>query len=130
MSRIFIPKLQEVVSNYISVTRSTATTIVLLAVPLLYVIVRKVLAHLSAPIRELPGPKSLNWLTGSLGNVWEPDAQDLHLEWTREYGPVFRYYGILNVSVTCVTDTNQLDHPMFPDGYCPHYGSPSVELCP
>jgi hypothetical protein len=106
MSRVFIPKLQEVVLNYILVTQSTATTIVLLAAPLLYVIVRMFLAHFSAPIRELPGPKSLSWLTGSLGSVWEPDAQDFQLEWTRKYGPVFRYYGMFNVSVLCATDTN------------------------
>jgi hypothetical protein len=107
MSRIFIPKLQEVVSNYISVTHSTTTTVVLLAVLFLYIIVRQVLAHLSAPIRELPGPKSLNWFTGSLESVWDPeDAQDVQLEWTRKYGPVFRYYGMFNVSVTCAIDTN------------------------
>jgi hypothetical protein len=130
MSRIVVSMRQQLVSNCISVTQSTAATIVLLAVPLLYVIVRKVLTHLSAPIHELPGPKSLSWLTGSLGGVWEPDAQELHLEWTRKYGPVFKYHGSFNVSVTYITGTNQLDHPMFPDGYDPHYGPPSVELCP
>jgi hypothetical protein len=96
------------VSNYISATQSTVTAIVLLAVPLLYIIVRKVLTHLSAPIRELPGPKSVSWLTGSFDRgVWEPDAQDVQLEWTRKYGPVFRYHGMFNVSVRHVpTPTN------------------------
>ena len=95
MSRI------QVVLNYISVTQPIATAIVLSSVPLLYIILRKVLTNLSAPIRELAGPKSVRWLTGSLdSNVWEPDAQDYQIEWTLKYGPVFRYNGFFNVSVT------------------------------
>ena len=65
---------------------------------LLCIIVVKVRAYLSAPVRNLPGPKSIEWLTGSLPrHVWEPDAEDYLLEWTRQYGPNFRYYGFFNV---------------------------------
>jgi hypothetical protein len=117
------------VPNYISKTHSTTTAIVLTAVPLLYIVVKKVLRRLSAPIWQLPGPKSVNWLTGSLErHVWEPDAQDSQLEWTQKYGPVFRYYGMFNVSVPYVTDSNKLDHSIFPDGHYRYYGSPSLEL--
>ena len=124
---MFVPTRQ-VVLDYISVTRPIATAIVLSAVPLLYIIVRQVLTNRSAPIRELAGPKSVKWLTGSLDrNVWEPDSQDYQLEWILQYGPVFRYYGFFNVSVTYVTD-NKLDHPMFPVDQDHHYRSPSVEL--
>ena len=85
--------------NYILKTRSTTTAIVLSAVPLLYIVVGKVLRRLSAPIRDLPGPKSVNWFTGSLErHIWEPDAQDAQLDWTLRYGPVFKYYGMFNVS--------------------------------
>ena len=95
--------------NYISKTHSITTAIVLTAVPLLYIVVKKVLHRLSAPIRQLPGPKSVNWLTGSLErHVWEPDAQDTQLEWTQKYGPVFKYYGMFNVSVPYVSDSNQI----------------------
>ncbi len=116
--------------NNILKTYSTATAIVLSAVPLLYIVVKKVLHRLSAPISDLPGPKSVNWLTGSFErHVWEPDAQDAQLNWTLKYGPVFKYYGMFNVSVSYVTtDTNKLDHLMFPDGHYCYYGSPSVEL--
>ena len=114
--------------NYIFDTHSTTTVIVLSAVPLLYIVVKKVLHRLSAPIRQLPGPKSVAWLTGSLErHVWEPDAQDAQLEWTRKYGPVFRYYGLFNVSDPYVTDSNNLDHSMFPDGHYRYDGSPSFE---
>jgi len=120
--------------NYILKTNSTTTAIILSAVPLLYIVVRKVLHRLSAPIRDLPGPKSVNWLTGSFErHVWEPDAQDAQLDWTLKYGPVFKYYGVFNVSGSYVTYTNKLDHVMFPDGQDRYYGSPSVELysqCP
>jgi len=103
--------VQKMGSNYFSETHSTATAIVISTVPLLYIVVRKVLYRLSAPIRDLPGPKSVNWLTGSLErHIWEPDAQDSQLEWTSKYGPVFKYYGLFNVSVHYVFDTNILDH--------------------
>jgi hypothetical protein len=77
----------------------TAATIAISAgVYLLYIVVRNVRAYRSAPIRDLPGPKSINWLTGSLpGHVWEPDSQDYQLEWMRQYGPTIRYYGWFNV---------------------------------
>ena len=103
--------MSHLVLNYISVTRPISTAIVLSAVTLLYIIVRKVLANLSAPIRELAGPKSVKWLTGSLdSNVWEPDSQKYQIEWTLQYGPVFRYYGIFNVSITYHITNNKLDH--------------------
>ena len=87
------------VLDYISKNHSTTTAIGLTVVPLLYIVIKKVLHRLSAPIRQLPGPKSLNWLTGSFErHVWEPDAQDNQLEWTQKYGTVFRYYGMFNVS--------------------------------
>jgi hypothetical protein len=123
--------MQQVVLNYIPATQSTVTAIVLSAVPLLYMIVRKVRTRLSAPIRELPGPKSVSWVTGSIGKgVWEPDAQDLQLEWTLKYGPVFRYYGFFNVCATYVTFANKLDRLMFPDARYHYYGSSSIELYP
>jgi hypothetical protein len=126
---IFILTRQEMVPDYISKTHSTITAIVLSALPLLYIVVKKVLHRLSAPIRQLPGPKSVNWLTGSLErHVWEPDAQDAQLDWIEKYGHVFRYYGMFNVSVPHVTDSNKSDNSIFPDGQDRYYGSPSVEL--
>ena len=107
------------------------TTAIVLFVPFLYIVVKKVLHRLSAPIRQLPGPKSVNWLTGSLErHIWEPDSQDAQLEWTEKYGPVFKYYGMFNVSVPYLTDSNKLDHSIFPDRHDHDYGSPSVELYP
>jgi hypothetical protein len=81
-----------------------ATTVVLLSIAyLLYVIVNKVLYYLSSPVRDLPGPKSVDWLTGSLArSEWEADTQKFQLEWTYQYGPVVRYYGWFNVSVYAI----------------------------
>ena len=125
------PNAPRMVPNYISISHSTTTAIVLVAVSLLYIVYKKVLRHLSAPIRQLPGPKSANWLTGSLErHVWEPDAQDVQLEWIQKYGPVFRYYGTFNVSAPHVADSNKLDLSIFPDGHDHYYGSPSVEPYP
>jgi hypothetical protein len=86
------------ISSYLP---ETATAVVVSTVVyVIYIVVSKVLAYWSSPIWDLRGPKSVNWLTGSYErNVWEADGQDKQLEWTREYGPVFRYHGWFNVSV-------------------------------
>ncbi len=85
--------------DYFRVDRFTAAAMAIsTGVYLLYIVVGKVRASLSAPIRDLPGPKSVNWLTGSLpSHIWEPDSQEYQLEWARQYGPVYRYYGWFNV---------------------------------
>ena len=85
-------QMMALVPNYFAETYITATAIVSAVVYVLYIIVMKVLAYQSAPIRDLPSPKLVNWLTGSHArNVWESDAQGAQLEWIREYGPVFRH---------------------------------------
>ena len=96
-----LPEMISLVSNHLPTTYSTATVTVVLSVALLlYTIVNGILYRLSAPTRELPGPKSVNWLTGSHArDVWEPDSLENQLEWTRQYGSVFKYYGWFNVSV-------------------------------
>jgi cytochrome P450 len=98
--------------DYFRVDRFTAVAIaVSTGVYLLYIIVDKVRAHLSAPVRDLPGPKSINWLTGSLPrHVWEPDAQDYQLEWTRQYGTNFRYYGFFNMIRVVTMDPQALNY--------------------
>ena len=73
-------QMMALVPNYFAETYITATAIVSAVVYVLYIIVMKVLAYQSAPIRDLPSPKSVNWLAGSHArNFWEPDAQDTQL---------------------------------------------------
>jgi hypothetical protein len=117
-----LPEIRSFLSNCHPATHPTATAVLSAAV-LLYIIVNSVLYRLSAPIRELPGPKSVNWLTGSHArDVWELDSLDNQLEWTRQYGHVFKYYGWFNVRVN-------LDHrhttsrviPLLPDDQGLHY---------
>jgi hypothetical protein len=97
-----VPKMRALISNYLPATYST-TAIVLSIAYLLYVIVNKVLYHLSSPVRDLPGPKSVNWFTGSLPRrEWEPDSQKFQLEWAHQYGPVVKYYGWFNVGVNAI----------------------------
>ena len=84
--------------DYFRVGDPTAAIVISTGVYLLYVVLRNFRAYFSAPIRDLPGPKSINWLTGSLPwHVWEPDSEDYQLEWTRQYGSNFRFYGSFNV---------------------------------
>jgi hypothetical protein len=95
--------MMSLVSSYLPLpeTYSVITAAVVSAITyIIYIVASVVIAHRSAPIRDLCGPKSVNWLTGSYErNVWEPDGQDKQLEWVREYGHVFRYYGWFNVGV-------------------------------
>ncbi|KAI0258648.1 cytochrome P450 [Gloeopeniophorella convolvens] len=82
-----------------------------LTVYVLYLVARKILAYHSAPIRDLPSPKSVHWLTGSHErDVWEPDSQDNQLKWTEEYGPVFRYFSWFNMRRVLTTDSRALNH--------------------
>ncbi|KAI0299412.1 cytochrome P450 [Multifurca ochricompacta] len=99
-------------TDYLPEYYSTASTVALLTVIyLLYVILGKVLAYRSSPIRDLPGPKSVDWLTGSHErSVWEPDSQDTQLEWTQKYGPVFRFYGWFNLDRIITTDLQSLNY--------------------
>ena len=96
-----LPEMRALVSNHLPATYSTTAVVLSLSIAyLLYVVVNKVLDSLSSPLRVLPGPKSVNWLTGSLArSEWEPDSQRYQLEWTHQYGPVVKYYGWFNVSV-------------------------------
>jgi hypothetical protein len=107
-----LPEIRSLLSNYLPLTYSTAT-FVLSAALLLYIFLKSVLFRLSAPTRELPGPKSVNWLTGSHArDVWEPDSLEKQLEWTRQYGPVFKYYGWFNVNVISYHRHDKSDHYM------------------
>jgi hypothetical protein len=95
--------MMSLVSTYLPLpeTYSIVTAAVVSAIAyIIYTVASVVITYRSAPIRDLCGPKSANWFTGSYErNVWEPDGQDNELEWIREYGHVFRYYGLLNVRI-------------------------------
>jgi len=104
MFSTYIPtrlEIGELISKFFPVIPETAATTFLLTIlVLLYAIGFKILTYMSAPVRDLPGPKSVSWLTGSIPRgIWELDAQDKQLEWTRVYGPVFRYYGFFMVCI-------------------------------
>jgi len=124
MFAAYIPtrlEIEALMSKFFPVTPEAATTAIAVSIVLLlYTIVNKILAHLSAPVRDLPGPKSVNWLTGSIARgVWEPDDQASQLEWTRQYGPVFRYRGLFMVSVMIfITYSN--DFTCIPVAQSPH----------
>ena len=100
-----LPEMRALVLSYLPATYST-TTIVLSCLSIVYllcIIVNKVLSYLSSPVRDLPGPKSVNWLTGSLPrSEWEPDSQEFQLEWAHQYGPVVKYSGWFNVSIHAI----------------------------
>ncbi|KAF8270004.1 cytochrome P450 [Lactarius quietus] len=97
--------------DYFQVDHFTAVTLAAsTGVYLLYIVLGKVRAYLSAPVRDLPGPKSVSWLTGSLPrHVWQPDSQDHQLEWARQYGPNYRFYGFFNLVRVVTMDPQALN---------------------
>jgi hypothetical protein len=106
-----LPGIRSFLSNYHLATHPTAAVVLLVAF-LFYIIVKRVVYRLSAPIRDLPGPKSVNWLTGSHArDVWEADSLENQLEWTQQYGPVFKYYGWFNVRVNLYHRHDKSGHP-------------------
>ena len=114
-----LPEMRVLISSYLATYSTTA--VVLSIAYLLYAIVNKVLHYFSSPIRDLPGPKSVNWLTGSLArSEWEPDSQKFQLEWARQYGPVVGYYGWFNVSACHLIRSIRLILNL-PDEKGPHY---------
>jgi len=119
MFAAYIPtrlEIEQLMSKFFTVARTpeaASTVIALSVVLLLYTIVNKILAYLSAPIRDLPGPKAVSWLTGCMApGVWEPDDQASQLEWTRQYGPVLRYRGFFMLSRVLTTDPQALNFIM------------------
>ncbi|KAH9968096.1 cytochrome P450 [Russula dissimulans] len=119
MFSAYIPtrlELEALMSKFfpVTVTPEAATTVIGLSIVLLLrTIVNKIYAHLSAPMRDLPGPKSVSLLTGSIARgVWEADDQASQLEWTRQYGPVFRYRSLFMMSRVLTTDPQALNFIM------------------
>ncbi|KAI9513472.1 cytochrome P450 [Russula earlei] len=103
------PRMGDFISKYFPAIPPTAFAVV--SVVILFHIANKIFTHFSAPIRKLPGPKSVNWFTGSNArNVWEPDSQHDQLKWVRQYGHVFRYYSWFNVTKVVTTDLQALSH--------------------
>ena len=92
-----LPEMGTLVSTYLPATYYSSATVAVLSTVLLLsaFVVNKILYRSSAPIWELRGPKSVNWLTGSFTR--ESDSLKTQLEWIRQYGPVFKYYSWFNV---------------------------------
>ncbi|KAI9513462.1 cytochrome P450 [Russula earlei] len=104
----YIPTRLEMGALFPPMSPLTAIAILLIIVPLLYVVI---LIRPSGPMRVLPGPRAVSWLTGSVPRgIWEPDAQVNQLEWTRQYGPVFRYHGLFMISKVITTDPQALNY--------------------
>ncbi|KAI9513468.1 hypothetical protein F5148DRAFT_1155895 [Russula earlei] len=89
--------------------------VIAMIVPILYIVI---LSRPSGPIRLLPGPKPVSLLTGSIPRgVWVSDAQVSHLEWTRRYGPVFRYRSWFMMSKVITTDPQALNYILNTPGF-------------
>ncbi|KAA1473993.1 cytochrome P450 [Dentipellis sp. KUC8613] len=64
----------------------------------------------SSPLRDLRGPPSVSWLTGSVEGVFELDAPETFASWVREYGPTFTYKSYGNLNKLMTTDVKAIGH--------------------
>ncbi|KAA1474007.1 cytochrome P450 [Dentipellis sp. KUC8613] len=80
---------------------------------LLYAVVKVLRAGYAAwssPLRDLRGPPSVSWLTGSIDGAFELDAPEAFADWVREYGPTFRFKSFGNMSKMMTTDVKAINH--------------------
>ncbi|TFY70485.1 hypothetical protein EVG20_g2510 [Dentipellis fragilis] len=63
-----------------------------------------------SPLRDLKGPKSVSWVTGSVKGVFESDAPEEYLNWIKEYGPTFKYHSYFNMDKLLTVDLKAIDH--------------------
>lgn len=83
--------------------QAIATLVALVLVAVLksaFDILQRILRPLFSPLRLLPGPPSSSWLFGNLLEIRALDNVDPHEQWFKQYGPVFKYKGFLNVRYT------------------------------
>lgn len=73
----------------------------------LYNVSRVIYQELTSSTRDLPGPKTPSLLYGHLKEIQD---QSIHEAWVREYGRVFQYKGLFNISRLYIVDTKALDH--------------------
>jgi len=75
------------------------TIVSLLLFPILKLAILLVKPYFSN-LRELPGPPGGSWITGHIHemNRSETDRAECHLNWLKQYGHVFIYKSLLNVS--------------------------------
>ncbi|KAF8232559.1 cytochrome P450 [Tricholoma matsutake] len=77
----------------------------------LYNVSRVIYQELTSSTRDLPGPKTPSLLYGHLKEIQDPTKQQsIHEAWVREYGRVFQYKGLFNISRLYIADTKALDH--------------------
>jgi hypothetical protein len=68
------------------------------AVAFLLLLIRWIYKRVTrASISSLPGPAKSDWLLGNLTDLSFKDAGVPHIEWQKQYGPVFKIYGMFGV---------------------------------
>ncbi|KAA1466940.1 cytochrome P450 [Dentipellis sp. KUC8613] len=71
---------------------------------------RRIHALLTSPLRDLRGPPSLSWVTGSVKGVYEADAPEAFASWVKEYGPTFKYHSFGNINKMITVDLKAINH--------------------
>ncbi|TFY80206.1 hypothetical protein EWM64_g3801 [Hericium alpestre] len=85
----------------------------ILASVLVYALVLLVFGFYRAsksPLRDLRGPPSLSWKSGSVTNVWELDAPEFFESIIKEYGPTLKYHSFFNMDKLFTVDLKAINH--------------------
>ncbi|KAI0267369.1 cytochrome P450 [Gloeopeniophorella convolvens] len=75
-----------------------------------YWVISSKIRNATSPLRDLPGPPSYSWATGSFREDREFEAVAQQEEWLRQYGPVFRYHSFFGTQKVQMADPKGLNH--------------------
>ncbi|KAJ6535265.1 cytochrome P450 [Mycena vulgaris] len=94
-----------------------SSSIGVLATYVLYRVIKMAYMKLTSPLRNLPGPKSAYWVSGSLTEIL--NNLDLRLEetWIKRYGPTMRVSGFFGESSLYTIDTKAIQHILTNSNY-------------
>ncbi|KAJ6501018.1 cytochrome P450 [Mycena vitilis] len=75
-----------------------------------YLVVKTLHAHLTSPLRNLPGPPGAHWFYGNTQELVNDQFLGLIERWVAQYGNTFRIHRILGQCDLLTTDTKAIQH--------------------
>ncbi|KAJ6533380.1 cytochrome P450 [Mycena vulgaris] len=94
-----------------------ASSIGVLATYVLCRVIKMTYMELTSPLRNLPGPKSAHWVSGSRTEIMNNLNLRLEETWLRQYGPTMRVNGFFGKSNLYTIDTKAIQHILTNSNY-------------
>ncbi|KAJ6528643.1 cytochrome P450 [Mycena vulgaris] len=94
-----------------------ASSIGVFATYVLCRVIKMAYMRLTSPLRNLPGPKSAHWVSGSLTEIMNNLDLGLEETWLKRYGPTMRVNGFFGESNLYTIDTKAIQHILTNSNY-------------